>query len=1709
MKAYQFNFNVLSIALSLALFWTAESQAQLSGTYTLDPTKPASNTNYGNWSSVISDLQNGTRSDGGTAQGSGVNGKVTVTVYDTVYTSTRLSLGSITGTSSSNTITFRSAGKDSSACIVQNASSSSAGNDYVLQFNGCNYITFKDIGFERTGSNTYSTVVNVTNNSDYNTLEDCWLKGRKINSNSSNGFQYGIGSIIYFTGNGDNFTVDNCKLIYGYNGVYGTSSCSNNTFINNVIDTSGSSGIYLTSQSNLQIEGNTFYMGDFGPNRGHYTSYGMRIESSPSMEITKNKVYMLAVNGQVVRAIILANTTSTSSSPSLVNNNWILNAGGTGDCTGLAVYNCQYIDFYYNNILITNSIKAGAAYYHYAQYTNSNINLVNNNLINTGGGYTYNVPGNNTTDLVNVNYNNLYSTGSNLSQWGGTDYSNLSAHVSGSSKDSNSLSIDPGFVNNLDLHVSNIGINGKAIPYSNVKDDIDGDTRNSNTPDIGADEFFPAKNDAGVSRLDSPAAFCAGKSNVLVSITNFGIDTLKSADIYWSVNGTSQGRTQWTGNVPPGDASGSIKLGDYTFSANTPYTFRIWTSQPNSSNDGKTINDTLEITRLTGLSGTYTIGSASSSDYKSFNDAITAMTSRGVCGAVTFNVADGTYNEQLTITELGGVNVNNPVIFQGVSQDSSKVKITLPSTTATGNNNAVVQLRGADYVTFRHMTFERTGTNAFAQVIHILDGADYNTFSNCQMLATKVTSNNADGVNIWSDQDQDIGNSFINNLVKYGTYSMQYTGVSAAREFDTRIEGNIFDSAYANTLDIGFNDNLLVNRNTFRNPTNSVAGNYDLRLAGCDSMVMISNNLFQSSRTESGIYMVGCYGAASSHGTIANNWFTKVDGKGIVMDGVEYFDIIFNSMYFSGSDNTNAGINSTNNNQRFNVCKNNCIVMDAGYALDMQGNRHFAQSDFNNLFTRGNLFVRWGGTAYANIGALRNNVNVDSHSVSVNPLYTSATDLHVKNPALHGVAEYFSSVPTDIDGELRDTTPDIGSDEFQLEPNDAGIERFISPVNGVCAGTKDVDVVLKNFGGDTLKSVTIDWTVGGNAQSTYNWTGNLASKEMDTITVGSFAFQGNTQPKIVVYTSSPNSQSDAFTVNDSVEVSRLIIGLPNARAGSDQAICLGDSVEIGTKGFSYLDYEWYDANNQLLGTEDKVWVNPTTTGNYYISVLDATFGCINTDTVEVIVNALPQANAGGNDTICAGETTTLGASAKTGFSYEWTSTNGLNSNAAQPIVSPSSQATYYVKETNDSTGCEAVDSAIIAVNSLPSPTISGVNQSCANAPANYQALGGTNSQFSWSISGPAQIMGNTMATNAFVAFTGAGDVNVVLRETDANGCVDSTDMEVDVFAVPAAGFTVEGNCATRDVTFADTSENVLSRDWEFGDGNTAKGVSTIHRYNSAGQYAMSLVVENSNGCRDTALRNLTIVEPAKASFEIDKACANRPVVFDNTSTNANSYRWTFGNGSSSTDENPTTTYSIDRTFSIKLVAIADGCADSIVKAVSINPLPNPDFSGEVFRDSVELTPDVTGAAGYEWDFGDGNTSADENPIYEYNDKFRENVTVKLTITDENGCSDTSSQRFYIDISNVQMPEVVSQLQAYPNPFSHELQLAFNLAQPSQISWTVYSLQGQQLFASPAREMNAGSQQLSLSNGLDALPLGTYLLQFEVNGEPIMIQLQKQ
>lgn len=155
-----------------------------------------------------------------------------------------------------------------------------------------------------------------------------------------------------------------------------------------------------------------------------------------------------------------------------------------------------------------------------------------------------------------------------------------------------------------------------------------------------------------------------------------------------------------------------------------------------------------------------------------------------------------------------------------------------------------------------------------------------------------------------------------------------------------------------------------------------------------------------------------------------------------------------------------------------------------------------------------------------------------------------------------------------------------------------------------------------------------------------------------------------------------------------------------------------------------------------------------------------------------------------------------------------------------------------------------------------------------------------------------------------------------------------------------------------------------------------------------------------------------------ADFDWDPACVSYDVNFNNqSSANGSTFEWDFGDGNSSTDENPAHIYSNVGNYNVELIVVnADGCGDTLTQNVTIYPNPVASFDSDSvcfqqfneFNNTSTVTPfDNDVISSWNWSFGDGNVSSQEDPEHGYVDEGVYDVT--LVVTTNNGCSDTITQ----------------------------------------------------------------------------------------------------
>ncbi len=227
-------------------------------------------------------------------------------------------------------------------------------------------------------------------------------------------------------------------------------------------------------------------------------------------------------------------------------------------------------------------------------------------------------------------------------------------------------------------------------------------------------------------------------------------------------------------------------------------------------------------------------------------------------------------------------------------------------------------------------------------------------------------------------------------------------------------------------------------------------------------------------------------------------------------------------------------------------------------------------------------------------------------------------------------------------------------------------------------------------------------------------------------------------------------------------------------AGLDQEICLGSSVMLTPSVNNQkcdLIFSWSPAIGLSCTNCENPIASPTSTTVYTVSVTDI-LGCEEvSDNVTVIVNPLPTANAGNDETICNGSFVQLTASG--GVSCLWSPATGLNSTTiCNPLANPVTTTTYTVTVT-DIHGCTGSDDITVSLFSLPVVDAGPDEAICSGSSVQLNASGGISC--SWS---PATGLNSTTIFNpsANPAVTTTYTVTV----TDANGCTATDDITVNV-----------------------------------------------------------------------------------------------------------------------------------------------------------------------------------------------------------------------------------------------------------------------------------------------------------------------------------------
>lgn len=402
-------------------------------------------------------------------------------------------------------------------------------------------------------------------------------------------------------------------------------------------------------------------------------------------------------------------------------------------------------------------------------------------------------------------------------------------------------------------------------------------------------------------------------------------------------------------------------------------------------------------------------------------------------------------------------------------------------------------------------------------------------------------------------------------------------------------------------------------------------------------------------------------------------------------------------------------------------------------------------------------------------------------------------------------------------------------------------------------------------------------------------------------------------------------------------------------------------------------------------------------GEIIVSVTDDT-GC--EEIVEIDIPGPPPislfTSITNPDCAAANGSATAIASGGTGnLSYEWNTVPVQTTETASNL-----SAGVFMVEVTDQNGCQQSSNVILTDNFAPNAAIESTVPDCgqSNGQATALVISGTDPYlFNWNTNPPQ----NTATASGL----SEGDYFVTI--TDAAGCVQIIYVKIDAVPEPqlSAELTQPG-CGMMDGEIAVEVTNGIepfSFNWSSSSNN-----SSIEGGLAEGNYTVTLV--DSSGCVVSETYDLSQLEP-ESQISTDSVCLGQQSSFSfTTNSGATSWVWDFGDGNSSTDQNPTHIYSNSGSQNITLT-LEGGCMpDQVTGTTEVFEQPTADFtySPEIPTTStdVEFVTSGTGGTSFLWDFGDGSTETGPRPSHQY--EVDGVYDVLLTVTDDNGCQDTTT-----------------------------------------------------------------------------------------------------
>ncbi len=658
-------------------------------------------------------------------------------------------------------------------------------------------------------------------------------------------------------------------------------------------------------------------------------------------------------------------------------------------------------------------------------------------------------------------------------------------------------------------------------------------------------------------------------------------------------------------------------------------------------------------------------------------------------------------------------------------------------------------------------------------------------------------------------------------------------------------------------------------------------------------------------------------------------------------------------------------------------------------------------------------------------------------------------------------------------------------------------------------------------------------TLTASGASTYSWTPatNLSAPTGSSV-IASPIRTGGGGPARVTYIV---TGTDAFGCTDTAQAVFTVNATPNATITSsipNDTICAGTTVTLsvpaaGGGGGGGPTYLWSDGTATRTDA-----VSPTTTTTYSITVTNPANagGCIATDSVKIVVNSgtpptvtVTPATA----TYCTGSSPVMVVATTTGGvnSYSWTPATGLNATNkdtvyAAPTGGGFGGGTVYTVVVSNGV-CSASATTTITRSTTPAGNITTNlvgDSACTGAqviltgPAGGGGGGGYTYAWSNGISTRRDTIANISSTASYT-----------LVISNAAGCTKNDTINITVLSGTQPVLTLTPNgiytlCSNAGTSVNLTVSGASTYSWT-GTGLSANTGSSVVATPTAGPPSVYTVIgaDASGLCKATASVTITLSNPpAKATIGVTDLTTGTPITTDSVCAGTqvilrpggggfggNTYLW---NDSKTTISDTT----IINAAGLHTVTVTNNGGCSTIDSIMTYLLPgiNAHFTYVINGLSVAFTDGTTGATSWSWTFGDGNSSANQNPTETFATAGTYYVTLVATGTGSIGCN-TGSKTDTITVGNVGINNLASNsfdINVYPNPTTETVNMNFN-SNSSTATLSLMNAVGQMVLSKTiySNSSNSFAEKISLKG----LVSGIYLMQIKSNKGTSTVKIIKE